>query len=301
MKIIILGAAAGGGLPQWNCGCNNCDDARSPDNALLPQTQSSIAVSADDSHWTIINASPDIRQQLAVTPALHPKELRHSPISSVIVTNGDIDHIAGLLTLREKQPFSVMATSEIHKLLADNSVFNVLSNDNVKRNSIRLNEPFTPSPDLKATLFSVPGKVPLFMEEKDAPIDTEMMGEQTVGVLLEANGKQAYYIPGCAALPDNLKGRISQSDLLLFDGTVFNDNEMQDSGAGHKTGRRMGHMPIAGNDGSMNALKDIEIGSKVFVHINNTNPIWQPNAPERKQVEQEGWVVGYDGMEIRLG
>lgn len=300
MKIIILGVAAGGGLPQWNCGCIHCNNARSKYNILAAQTQSSIAVSADGTHWTIINASPDIRQQLINTPCLHPKELRHTPIASVILTNGDIDHIAGLLTLREKQAFSLIATSDIHNLLACNPIFSALDPDKVTRKTITLGAAFSPSPGLNATLFAVPGKVPLYMENEENTLDTAMIGEQTVGVYLEAEGKKACYIPGCAAIPDDLQAQLHHVDALLFDGTVFHDNEMQESGTGHKTGRRMGHMPIAGECGSLNVLKDLDIKTKIFVHINNTNPIWQADSEERKSVERAGWAVGYDGMEVSL-
>lgn len=299
MRVLILGAAAGGGLPQWNCGCRNCVDARDPASPVKPQTQSSIAVSKDGERWAIINASPDIRTQISAVARLHPTALRHSPVQSVVLTNGDIDHIAGLLVLREKQPFNVFATGEILGLFETNPVFEVLDRDLVARTTIGVGTAFEPVPGVVAELFSVPGKVPLFMEEGDA-IKTDMEGEQTVGVELKAAGKRAYYIPGCARMTAALAERLEGADLLLFDGTVFNDSEMADTGAGIKTGRRMGHMPMSGPGGSMAEIAKIDIARKAYVHINNTNPVWQPASPERRAAEADGWTIGADGMEFEL-
>ncbi len=296
MKIVVLGAAAGGGLPQWNCGCQNCRDARS--GKLPVMTQSSIAVSADGTNWIVLNASPDIRVQLQKTPQLHPVGLRDTPIGAVVLTNGDIDHIAGLLTLREKTAFSLFATASGMNILSENSVFNVLDDQLVDRKIVNLEATFEPVPSLRVTAFSVPGKVALFLEDKDN-LDLEAVGDQTVGLLLEANGKIAAYVPGCATLPDWLLERLSAIDLLMFDGTVWENDDMQRTGTGNKTGARMGHIALNGIDGSMRRLDALR-ARKVFVHINNTNPILQPQSKERSLVEQAGWEVAFDGMEITL-
>ncbi|MGR3496140.1 pyrroloquinoline quinone biosynthesis protein PqqB [Citreimonas sp.] len=292
----ILGAAAGGGLPQWNCGCPNCEAARRGE--IPSQTQSSLAVSGDGENWAILNASPDIRVQLAAAPQLHPTGLRTLPLRAVLVTNGDIDHVAGLLTLREVQPFALFATPEIHDVLAANPMFDALRPDAVRRERVRLDAPSDLAPGLRATLYPVPGKVPLYME--GATVETGLIGEQTVGVRLEAGGTVAHYVPGCAALTDDLRARLIGADAVFFDGTLWRDDEMIRAGLGQKTGVRMGHMSMSGPDGSIAAFAGLDAGRKVFVHMNNTNPVLDPQSPERAEAEAAGWTVGHDGMEMTL-
>lgn len=293
MRIIVLGAGAGGGLPQWNCGCGNCNAARA--GRIPAMTQSSVAVSADGRTWAILNASPDIRVQLAATPALHPTGLRDVPLRSVLVTNGDIDHVAGLLTLRESQPFALFATPAIHQALAGNPMLGALRGDLVARRPVSLDQTIDLAPGLRATLFAVPGKVPLYQE--GAVVETGLVGETTVGVELTANGRRALYIPGCADLPDWLSDRITGADLLMFDGTLWEDDEMIRMGLGQKTGQRMGHMPAVR---TMATLRNVPVGRRVFVHMNNSNPLTDPASPETRRAEASGWQIGRDGMEITL-
>ncbi|WP_159980786.1 pyrroloquinoline quinone biosynthesis protein PqqB [Roseobacter cerasinus] len=290
----ILGAAAGGGLPQWNCGCKNCGLARL--GTIPSQTQSSLAVTADNAFWAILNASPDIRHQLSQSQSLHPTGLRQLPLRSVLVTNGDIDHVAGLLTLREMQPFTLFATAGIHQVLAENPIFDALNSAVVSRETIALNQPFELAPGLTATLFPVPGKVPLYLEAGD--VQTDLIGDQTVGVHLQTEDSSAFYIPGCALLNDDLRSRLDGADLLFFDGTLWQDDEMVQAGLGQKTGQRMGHMSMSGPEGSIAAFEDMRIGKKVFVHMNNTNPVLRPDSVEKAQAEAAGWIIGQDGMEI---
>ena len=290
----ILGAAAGGGLPQWNCGCTNCNLARR--GAIPSQSQSSLAVTADGASWAVLNASPDIRQQLADAPPLHPTGLRELPLRSVLVTNGDIDHVAGLLTLREMQPFTLFATKGIHEVLAANPMFDALNASVVTRETIALDTPFTLAPGLEATLFAVPGKVPLYLEGES--VQTDLIGDQTVGVMLQTEDRTAFYIPGCALLNDDLRARLTGADLLFFDGTLWQDDEMVRAGLGQKTGKRMGHMSMSGADGSLAAFADLDIGRKVYVHMNNTNPVLRPDSTEKAMAETAGWTIGQDGMEI---
>lgn len=291
MKIIILGAAAGGGLPQWNCGCANCNAAR---HGRIPSlTQSSIAVSADGGEWAILNASPDIRMQLAATPALHPSGPRRMPLRSVLVTNGDIDHVAGLLTLRESQPFDLFATAAIHDALAQNPMLTALRDDLVPRRTVALDQTIDLLPGLTATLFAVPGKVPLYQE--GAVVETGLVGETTVGVELRSKDRRALYIPGCADMPDWLADRISGADALLFDGTLWEDDEMIRIGLGQKTGRRMGHMSARD---SILSLADLPIGQRIFVHLNNSNPLTDPDSPQTAEARAAGWRIARDGMEI---
>lgn len=295
MRFIVLGASAGGGLPQWNCGCKNCEDARS---GVIPVSgQSSLAVSVDGVTWAIINASPDIRQQMLDHPALHPRGLRDTPMAAVLLTNGDIDHIAGLLSLREQSAFALFATGDILEVLAGNRIFDALNREKVTRSGVALARDFDLLPGLQARLLAVPGKVPLFME--GAEVATGLLGEQTVGVRLAAGGRVAYYIPGCAEVTPELQAQLADADHLFFDGTLWDDDEMIRSGTGVKTGRRMGHSPVSGPDGSIARLAGLR-AAKTFIHINNTNPILQPASPERAFVESAGWTVGQDGQEIAL-
>ncbi|MEL6618280.1 MAG: pyrroloquinoline quinone biosynthesis protein PqqB [Pseudomonadota bacterium] len=295
MRMIVLGAAAGGGLPQWNCGCQNCQDARA--GIIPPMTQSSVAVSVDGDSWVVLNASPDIRSQAQAIPALHPVALRESPIAAVVLTNGDIDHIAGLLTLREKTGFDVYATSAGLDILSSNAVFGVLDPSLVTRREITLDRSFVPVPGLSVTPFAVPGKVALFLEGDQ--LNLEEVGEQTVGLMLETDTRRVAYIPGCAKVPDWLISHVQDVDMLLFDGTVWHNDDMQRTGTGQKTGARMGHLPLNGSDGSLARWAGTDM-RKMLIHINNTNPILQPDSPERAHVLAAGWEIAHDGMEITL-
>ncbi len=295
MRFLVLGAAAGGGLPQWNCGCPNCQDARR--GKIASATQSSLAVSRDGQSWAVLNVSPDIRAQLQACPQMHPRALRDSPLGAVLLTNGDIDHIAGLVSLREQTPFTLYATSEILKLLAANRIFDAVSIDRVPRTPVEISADFELLPGLAAQVFPVPGKVPLFME--GAKVQTDLMGEQTVGVRLSDETRVAYYIPGCASVTDDLLDIVADADQLFFDGTLWQDNEMIQSGTGIKSGQRMGHVSISGPDGSIARLRNLG-AQKTFIHINNTNPVWQPDSPERAYVLEQGWSIAADGMEIEI-
>ena len=296
LRAHILGAAAGGGLPQWNCGCKNCNLARA--GRLPHQTQSSVSVSCDLTSWAIINASPDIGEQLRRSQHLHPTGLRESPIRSVLLTNGDIDHVAGLLTLREQQPFTLFATQHIHDVIAANPAFDALNPNFVTRKSVALETPFALVAGVTATLYAVPGKVPLYLE--GAEVDTQLEGEQTIGVHLESATRSMHYIPGCAALKDELRQRIDGADGVMFDGTLWQDDEMVRANLSQKTGARMGHMSMSGLHGSISAFDKIDIAKKIFIHMNNTNPVFRPDAPERLEAEKQGWIIGHDGMEIDL-
>jgi len=259
-------------------------------------TQSSVAVSVDGTTWAVLNASPDIRAQLAAVSAMHPPALRGTPIGAVVLTNGDIDHIAGLLTLREKTAFTVHATAETLGVLAGNPVFGVLDPVLVRREPIALDTAFEPVPGLSVLPFAVPGKVPLFLEGET--LDLKAMGEQTIGLRLSDGASVVYYVPGCADLPDWLVERFGDGDLLLFDGTVWENDEMQRTGTGAKTGARMGHVSMTGETGSLARLAQLESCRKVYIHINNTNPILQPDGPERERAEAAGWTVAQDGMTL---
>lgn len=259
-------------------------------------SQSSVAISPDGVDWVVLNASPDIREQLRIS-GLHPPGRRGSPVRAVVLTNGDIDHIAGLLTLRESTSFRIHATAATLSIL-DQPVFRVLNPDLVAKEAIRLEERFEPLPGLRLTAFAVPGKVALFLEEGE--VKTDLLGEQTVGMKVEAGGQVLFYIPGCAAVTPDLRARIDGADLLLFDGTVWSDDEMAKTGTGVKTGGRMGHIAMSGPDGSLAALAGLSLGQRLYIHINNTNPVLQPASPERAALQAAGWQIARDGQEIML-
>ncbi|NLH81928.1 MAG: pyrroloquinoline quinone biosynthesis protein PqqB [Phyllobacteriaceae bacterium] len=297
LRAIVLGSGAGGGVPQWNCRCRVCRLAWSGDLRVRHRTQSSLAVSVDGDRWLLLNASPDLRRQITDTPALHPRgEDRQSPIVAVLPTNADVDHVAGLLTLRERQPLVLHATRSTLDTLAANRIFDVLAADVVERRAVGLGEVFEPLPGLSIELFAVPGKVPLWLEEGD--VVTDLVGEGTVGVAVEGGGRRLLYVPGCARMTPSLEARIAAAHVVLFDGTLFDDEEMIREGLGTKTGRRMGHMPMTGPGSSTEAFAAFAGVRKIFVHINNSNPALIEGSPEADRIDAAGWDVAFDGMEI---
>jgi len=214
----------------------------------------------------------------------------------VLLTNADVDHIGGLLNLRESSSFRLLATPMIQDVLSGSPIFEVLNPDYVSREPIALDQSFALLEGLQARLFAVPGKTALYLEGDQVEIGVE--GESTVGVELISGDKRAYYIPGCAAMTPALAARLDGADLLLFDGTLWRDDEMVRAGVGHKTGQRMGHMSMSGEDGSIAALAELSLGQRVFVHINNTNPVLIEDSSERQTAERDGWEIAYDGMEL---
>ena len=307
LRILVLGAAAGGGFPQWNSNSDACNRARRGE--ARSQTQSSVAVSADGEHWFLLNASPDLRQQINDNPQLHPKHgARHSPIAGAVLTNADVDHITGLLTLRESTPLMLYASERVLGTLAANSIFKVLNPDYVQRNSLELGTPFLPAlPDgtpsgLEIEAFAVPGKVALYLEDESAGENFGTQEGDPVGLMVRSveSGAYFFYIPGCAAMPDDLRARLKDAPLVLFDGTLYEDDEMIARGEGIKTGRRMGHMSMSGPDGIIAAFETLDVSRRMFIHINNTNPVLLDDSPERAAVADAGWEVARDGMEIEL-
>lgn len=297
LTAIVLGAAAGGGFPQWNCACPVCRLAWAGDPRVKRATQASLAVSADGEHWVLLNASPDLRAQLLATPVLQPaRPPRSSPISSVILTGAEIDQIAGLLTLRERQGFALFATAETLNTLAANPMLNVLGEE-VRRCAVAGDAPFAPAGGISAELFSVPGKIALYLEGKDPALATETGAN--VGIELRCGTRRLVYVPGAAAMTPALRARLQRADVVLFDGTLFTDDEMIATGTGDKTGRRMGHLPLSGDGGTLAALAGLG-GRRILIHINNTNPILIEGSAERRTVEQAGFEIAYDGMEIAL-
>jgi pyrroloquinoline quinone biosynthesis protein B len=310
MIIRVLGSAAGGGFPQWNCNCRNCSDVRARKPGFRARTQCSLAVSANGHDWVLLNAAPDLRQQINDTPELGAYangKLRNSPIKAVVITGGDVDFVAGLLNLRELQPVTVYGSSRVLATLSANSIFNVLDKSVVERRELPFDKPVPiegadGQTGLVVEAFVVPGKIALYLEDK---ADTKSFGSRegdTIGLKVSepATGSFFYYVPGCAELEAPLAARLKGAPLVFFDGTLYTDDEMIRQGLMQKTGARMGHMSISGPSGSISAFKDLGVGRKIFVHINNSNPVLDDNSPESKATEASGWEVGYDGMEVRL-
>jgi pyrroloquinoline quinone biosynthesis protein B len=301
----ILGSAAGGGFPQWNCNTRLSRLAWEGDRRVLPRTQSSLAISSDGLHWVVVNASPDIRQQIAATPELQPAAhgpLRNSPIEAVVLTNGDVDHIAGLLSLRERQAFQLHATPRVLSIIEQNSVFGVLASDIVGRVPLRVGEAaqIAGTGGVAIEAFPVPGKVALYLEDASRVGFGTEAGD-TIGLRITSLGSgPLIYIPGCSAVDRDVLRRVRGAGCLLFDGTVFTDTEMPDLGVSEKTGRRMGHVPIAGEGGSLHAFDDAAIARKAYIHINTTNPILERGSEAEEIVKAAGWEVAYDGMTLVL-
>ncbi|NHO32741.1 pyrroloquinoline quinone biosynthesis protein PqqB [Acetobacter fallax] len=306
IDLVVLGAAAGGGFPQWNSNAEGCRRARAGDPAAPARTQASIAVSGDGEHWFVVNASPDLRQQISQTPVLHPKTgLRSTPIAGVILTGAEVDTITGLLTLRERQAFEILGTRQVLDQLDANPIFEALNRSVVARREIapdqtvRLTTQGGRPAGLEITLFAVPGKVPLYAETGENPAAIMENGE-TVGLEITDGRSRVLFIPGCAAMTDRLRTRIAGADLVLFDGTLWQDDEMIRAGLGEKTGKRMGHMSVNDTDGTIAAFRDLNVGRKVLIHINNSNPVLLADSSERAEVEAAGWDVSFDGMRITL-
>lgn len=306
MLIKVLGSAAGGGLPQWNCNGPNSAAVRRGDVGLSPRTQCSLAVSADGVRWVLLNAAPDLRQQIMQTAELQPNPsgpLRDSPIHAVILTNAEVDSLAGLLTLRERQALTIYATPSVLELLAANPIFDALDRTIVDRVPL----PIDRSVQLTARghelgiavePFAVPGKLPLYLEHGADVVPVGGRSGDAIGLRLTDGKDSLAFVPGCAEIDADLKRNLDGADTLLFDGTLFTDDELVRQGLSAKTGKRMGHVSISGGDGSLKQLADLRVGRRIYVHINNSNPILHERSPERRHVEAAGWDVAFDGMTI---
>jgi pyrroloquinoline quinone biosynthesis protein B len=303
MRVKVLGSAAGGGFPQWNCGCRNCLRLRQGRFAGRPRTQAQLAWQAGSGCWALLNASPDLRSQIEATPELWPQdEQRHSPISDIVLTGAEVDQVLGLLLLREFHSFSVHATDSVRRILTeDNSLFRVLARfaGQVSWNSIPLDRAF---PVAGARLEALPlaGSFPGFIGAKrKADCDPS---EAVIGLWIspESGGKSLAFLPGLGSVSDSLLDRLRQCDVLLFDGTFWSDEEPAGIPGLGRTARAMGHQPISGPGGSLERLAGLDRPRKILIHINNTNPILDEESDEHRAVREAGWEVAWDGMEITL-
>jgi pyrroloquinoline quinone biosynthesis protein B len=306
MRIHLLGTAAGGGVPQWNCNCAVCREARGGGGRVQPRTQSSVAISGDGRSWFLLNASPDIRGQIESFAALRPRgsRERNSPIEAVLLTNADLDHTLGLLLLREGEKLRIHATGEVHRALSEGIGFETALE------SFCGTEWITPLPQRQPLLRhdgsasgltheAIPllGKPPRFMNSR-----TTTDAENVVGYRItdDQTGGRLLFLPDVSAMNETVLRWLPECDALLFDGTFWSENEMREQGVGTLSAADMGHVPISGAAGSLKVLAQLRIRHKIYTHINNTNPILIEDSPEHAAVKAAGCVVGRDGMEFEI-
>jgi pyrroloquinoline quinone biosynthesis protein B len=303
MWVKILGSAAGGGFPQWNCSCANCRRLREGKFKGTARTQAQLAWSSAPGQWTLLNASPDLRFQIEATPELWPQEgTRHSPIRDVIVLSAEVDQMLGLLLLREFHSFRIHTTPSIRRILTeDNSMFGVLARfaGQVCWNDIPLDQPFCAGGALLEVL-SLSGSFPGFVSP--ARLAELNPAEAVIGLLIspELGGGTLAFLPGAACVSDALLERLQTCDVVLFDGTFWSDEEPSLIPGVTRTARQMGHLPVSGSGGSLERLAALRRPRKIYIHINNTNPILDEESMEQRMVRDAGWEVAWDGMEMTL-
>jgi len=304
MQILILGSAAGGGFPQWNCGCGNCVGVRNNKFPGKARTQAQIAISSDSSSWFLAGASPDLARQIEKSPQLHPRSSRDSPITGVVLSSADLDHVLGLLLLRELQPLRVYAASSVLSILREeNSMFGMLNRVEPQVVWTPMNSG-TPFPLLSAAgkdsglrcdVLYLSGRYPKYVKAQAAKLDLAKAGAALF--FKSASGARVAYLPAVGNVNNILLERIEGADLLLFDGTFWSDDELIRVQGGGDTAHQMGHIPM---EESLNLLKDIKVGRKMFIHLNNTNPILNETSPEHRAVRQAGWEVAEDNWQVEL-
>ena len=302
MQVILLGTAAGGGFPQWNCWCPTCRIARREPARARPRSQSSAAVSADGRRWFLLNASPDVHAQLARIPGPEPRGMRHVPIEGVVLTDAELDHTLGIVLLREGRYLQLYATPAAQSVIERDSrvlpVTRAFAEVRVEPlaigGSTALGYRDGCPAGLTVTAFPVPAGPPRFASE-DLP-------GHTVGLLVrdDATGGVCAFVPGCGGLDRTLLDRLAGAELVLFDGTFWTDDELIALGIGQRTARAMDHLPVSGPDGSLEQLAALPARHRVYTHINNTNPMLIEDSPQRLEVERHGLVVGADGMRFTL-
>ncbi|HVV51506.1 MAG TPA: pyrroloquinoline quinone biosynthesis protein PqqB [Polyangia bacterium] len=300
MQVRVLGSAAGGGVPQWNCGCDNCREARRGTGAVRPRTQESLAVSADGAAWFLLNVSPEIRAQIESFPPLTPREPRHSPIAGLVLTNGDLDHCLGLLSLRESHPLTVYATESVRAgFTAGNVLYRTLERfeGQVTWRALALGreQPLGAS-GLAITAVATPGKPPLHLETLRAPSP-----EDNVGVVVRdtRTGKRLAYFSGVAGPSPEIARALEGAEVVFFDGTFWSSDELIAAGLGTRRAEEMAHWPVGGPEGSA-AFLARQPARRILIHVNNTNPILREGSPQRRTLEAAGIEVAADGMELAL-
>ncbi|HEY6419998.1 MAG TPA: pyrroloquinoline quinone biosynthesis protein PqqB [Candidatus Binataceae bacterium] len=299
MRVHILGSAAGGGFPQWNCNCFNCSGLRTGSLRAKARTQCSVAVSADGSRWSLLNASPDLRTQIFSFPELLPKSrARGSAIDAVLLSDAELDHIAGLLSLREAQPVRLYCTALVFDwVFASNPVFGaLLQPERFRSMKVEDRKAETIGCGLGFEALFVNGKVPTYVKSPPANYDGAAVAYKVVDIRA---GSSILYVPAIKQINDQFVATAAGCDCLLFDGSFWSENEMELRGVGTRTASAMGHIPISGPGGSLARLSHLPI-KKIYTHVNNTNPILDETSSERREVEEAGWRVAEDGMDFTL-
>jgi pyrroloquinoline quinone biosynthesis protein B len=306
MKIKVLGSAAGGGFPQWNCGCPNCRGVRSGAVQARARTQESIAVSADGESWFLLNASPEIRSQIESFTGLHPRAPRDSPIQGILITNGDMDHCLGLLSLRESHPLQIYATEQVRRGFTEaNSLYVTLQRfagqvtwRDLKLGAVEdLQRLDGRSSGLEVQALAVPGQPPLHLRGRFAPGPEDNIAFR---IRDRTNGRAMVYLSGVAAITPAVLAAIEGTQCMFFDGTFWAADELIALGLGDKRAEDMAHLPIGGAAGSLAALAHSKVPQRYYIHINNTNPILRDDSAEHAAVKAAGWQVAYDGLEFEL-
>jgi pyrroloquinoline quinone biosynthesis protein B len=303
MRVRVLGSAAGGGFPQWNCGCSNCNGLRAGTLKALPRTQTQVAVSADGSQWVLLNASPDLRQQLVQFPEFRPSRSRSTPVCAIILTSADIDSVMGLLHLREFEPLRIYSTASVSRVLREeNTIFRVLERSSPPADweTIRFGSPVTVAQNRAAEDGLVCTAVPLGGEFPDYVRRPLAKEEAVIGLELTENGKRLFYAPTLPVYSKEVKCRVAESDLALLDGTFWSDNELVEVRGRGRTAREIGHLPLSGPGGALEELAGWARGKRVLIHINNTNPILDEESAANRAVREAGFEIAHDGMEFEL-
>jgi pyrroloquinoline quinone biosynthesis protein B len=306
MKIRVLGSAAGGGFPQWNCGCPNCSGVRDGSLDARARTQESLAVSADGGSWFLLNASPEIRSQIEGFRGLHPRGPRDSPIAGILITNGDLDHCLGLLSLRESHPLQIYATEQVRRGFTEsNSLYTTLERfaGQVTWHALQLGFDTDlklangRASGLEVEALAVPGQPPLHLRARFAPGPEDNVA---LRIRDRTSGRRLVYMSGVAAVTPAVLAAIDGSDCLFFDGTFWAADELIALGLGDKRAEDMAHLPIGGAAGSLAQLAHVKAPQRIYIHINNTNPILREDSAERAAVQAAGWQVAYDGLEFEV-
>jgi pyrroloquinoline quinone biosynthesis protein B len=307
MKVLILGSAAGGGFPQWNCNCPNCQGVRSGDIQARARTQSSIAISSDGMDWVLINASPDILYQLRANPALQPaRSIRDTGIRAVMLMDAQIDHVTGLLMLREGQPLPLYCTASVWRDLSDSlPLTKVLShycgllwNPLPAHSDVHAQSTRIPGfDDINFTPLSLKSKAPPYSPHRNHP-----QVDDNIGLLIEdrTTGQKLFYAPGLAEIEPHIDQAMRMADCVLVDGTFWTEDEMIRQGLSKKTASEMGHLPQSGQHGMISVLNALGSTRKILIHINNSNPILNENSQEAAILDSHGIELAFDGMEIIL-
>ncbi|MFR9801879.1 pyrroloquinoline quinone biosynthesis protein PqqB [Pseudonocardia sp. RS010] len=297
MWLRVLGSAAGGGFPQWNCDCPGCRAVRDGTRPCTPRTQSSVAVSADRRSWFLLNASPDVRLQIEAFPALHPRAGRATPVRAVLLTDAELDHTLGLLLLREGGPLALHATEAVRETLCEGTALL----RTLERYCAVDWHPVVPTAevDLGAGLSYRAFDVPTSKKQRFGAGRSE---GRVVGYRLTdtRTGRAAVYLPGVQELTPAVRSELQGCACLLLDGTCWTDDEMARLGLASKTSRDMGHLPMDGPGGSLEQVAGLDVGRTVYVHLNNTNPVLLDDSPERRAVERRGMEIATDGLEVEV-